>query len=184
LYALALGIDAVREDHCISYTNPGKIVFGEPDNRTVSPRVRRVQAAFNAVGIPYETPPDMNRALWLKFMINVGINAPSAVLNAPYGIFQSQPPARALMDALMREALGLAQAVGVDLKQQDLEDWYHILSEMSPQGKTSMLQDIQAGRKTEIEAFQGKVVQLGQEHGLSTPVNQALLHMVQVLEAS
>jgi len=182
LYAIAVGIDAVRQGNRITYTKPGKLYFGEAVNPQVSRRVRRVQAAFDRAGIPYETPPDMIRMLWWKFMINVGVNQASAVMRAPYGAFQSSPDAQALMEALMREVIALAKAAGVNLVEQDLHDWYTFLNTLSPLGKTSMLQDIEAGRKTEVEIFAGKVVELGQTFGVPTPVNDTLLRIIHVLE--
>jgi 2-dehydropantoate 2-reductase len=182
LYAVSVGIDALRQGNRVSYTTPGKHYFGEASNVPVSERVRRVQVVFEGAGIRYETPPDMLRVLWWKFMVNVGMNPPSAVLRAPYGVFQASPEARALMEALMREVIALAQAEGVNLTEQDIADWYPVLQTLSPQGKTSTLQDIEAGRKTEIEMFAGKVVELGQKHGIPTPVNETMLRMIHVLE--
>jgi 2-dehydropantoate 2-reductase len=182
LYAVAVGIDAVRDGNSVTYSNPGKVLFGEPDNSHPSERVRRVQAAFERAGIVSETPTDMMRTLWWKFMVNVGVNQASAVMRAPYGVFQSSREAQSLTDALMREVIVLAQGVGVNLAEQDLDAWYTVLKTLSPEGKTSMLQDIDAGRKTEVEAFAGKVVELGRIHHVPTPVNQTLLTIVQVLE--
>lgn len=182
LYAVAVGIDGQRQGNRVTYTNAGKIVFGEADNRQISPRVRRVQAAFDRAGIAYETPPDMLRAMWWKFMVNVGMNQASAVLRAPYGVFQTMPEAQALMESLMREVVALAPAEGVHLVEQDIADWYPILHRLSPQGQTSMLQDIEAERKTEVEMFAGKVVALGEKHGIPTPVNETFLRLIRVLE--
>lgn len=183
LYTVVVGLDAVREGNTVTYTNPGKIVFGEPDNSHLSERVLRVQEAFERAGIVYETPVDMMRMLWWKFMVNVGVNQSSAVMRAPYGVFQSSPDARALMESLMREVIVLAQREGVNLGEQDLDGWYEVLNTLSPEGKTSMLQDVEAGRKTEVEAFAEKVVDLGKAHGVPTPVNQTLLSLVHVLES-
>jgi 2-dehydropantoate 2-reductase len=182
LYAISVGIDALRQGNRITYTKPGKHYFGEATNVHLSERVRRVQAAFERAGISYETPPDMTRMLWWKFMINVGVNPPSAVMRAPYGVFQSSPDAQALMEALMHEVIALARAEGVNLTEQDVADWYPVLQTLSPRGKTSMLQDIEAGRKTEIEMFAGKVVELGQKHHITTPVNHTILRIIHVLE--
>lgn len=182
LYAIAVAIDAVREGNSVTYTNPGKIYFGDSNNSHPSERARRVQAAFERAGIVSEIPADMIRMLWWKFMVNVGVNQASAVMRAPYGVFQSSPDARALMETLMREVIVLAQRVGVNLREQDLDEWHGVLKTLSPKGKTSMLQDIEAGRKTEVDIFAGKVVELGRSHGIPTPVNQALLSIVHVLE--
>jgi 2-dehydropantoate 2-reductase len=182
LYAIAVAIDALREGNSVTYTNPGKVFFGEADNSHLSERVRRVQTAFERAGVVTETPTDMIRMLWWKFMVNVGINQASAAMRAPYGVFQSSPDAQALMETLMREVLVLAQRVGVSLGEQDLEEWNAVLKTLSPNGKTSMLQDIEAGRKTEVEIFAGKVVQLGQSYSIPTPANQIMLSIVHVLE--
>ncbi len=182
LYAVSVGIDAVRQGNRVTFSKPGKHYFGEASNPQPSPRVQRVQRAFDRAGITYETPPDMIRIMWWKFMINVGMNQASAVMRAPYGVFQSSPEAQELMEALMCEVITLAKVARVNLVDQDIDDWYTFLNTLSPQGKTSMLQDIEAGRKTEVEIFGGKVVELGKTHAIPTPVNQTVLRIIQVLE--
>jgi 2-dehydropantoate 2-reductase len=182
LYAVSVGIDAVRQGNQIRYTKPGLHYFGEATNTRISPRVRRVQRAFERAGIPHETPPDMLRMLWWKFMVNVGTNQASAVMRAPYGVFQASPQARALMEALMHEVILLAAAAGVNVVAQEIQDWYTVLDTLSPQGKTSMLQDIEARRQTEAEIFGGKVVELGKMYGIPTPVNETVWRIIQVLE--
>ena len=182
LLAMSVGIDAVREGNRVVYSKPGTVYFGEADNTTLSARVRRVQAAFDRAGIAHHTPNDMVRWLWWKFMVNVGVNQASAVLRAPYRVFQTLPDAQAVMEALMREVIQVAQAAGVNLTEQDLTDWYGFLNSLSPDGKTSMLQDIEAGRKTEVELFAGKMAALGRQYAIPTPVNQTVLNMIHVLE--
>ncbi|MBN1640273.1 MAG: 2-dehydropantoate 2-reductase [Anaerolineae bacterium] len=182
LYAVAVGIDAVRQGNRVTYTKAGTIYLGEATNDPPSERVRRAVGLLEGAGIACQVPRDMVRTLWWKFMVNVGVNQASAVMRAPYGAFQSSPEAQALMEALMREAIALAQAEGVDLREDDIADWYAFQNTLSPDGKTSMLQDIEAGRKTEVEVFAGKVVELGAKHGIPTPVNQAVLWMIHVLE--
>jgi 2-dehydropantoate 2-reductase len=103
-------------------------------------------------------------------------------MRAPYGVFQRSPEAQALMEALMRETVDLARAEGIDLTARDVQEWYPVMNGLSPTGKTSMLQDVEAGRKTEVEMFAGKVVELGAKHGIPTPVNQTVLQIIHVLE--
>lgn len=182
LYCIAVGMDAVRDDTQVTYAHLGKLCFGEALNPSISPRVQRVQAILERAGIVYETPPDMIRLLWWKFMVNVGVNQASAVMRAPYGMFHSNPDARAVMFALMREAIALAQCAGVNLTEADLAGWDNVLRNLSPSGKTSMLQDIEAGRQTEVEIFAGKVVALGLKYGIPTPVNDTILHIIRALE--
>ena len=184
LYAVSVAIDAVREGNQVRYSKPGKHYFGEAENTQISPRVQRVQVAFDSAGIAYETPVDMIRMLWWKFMVNVGMNQASAVMRIPYGVFQIAPDARALMEALMLEVVRVAEPAGVDLREGDIQDWYTALKTLAPQGKTSMLQDIEAGRKTEVETFAGKVVTLGEKYGIPTPANEVVLWIIRMLEQS
>jgi 2-dehydropantoate 2-reductase len=182
LYAVSVALDAVRKDNQTTYTQKGKLFLGQPDNTRLSQRVLRVQAAFDRAEIVYETPMDMIRIMWWKFMVNVGMNPSSALMGASYGIFQTSPDARGLMEALMVEVITIAEKMDINLTCQDIKDWYTFLANLSPKGKTSMLQDVEAGRKTEIEIFSGKVVELGKTHGIKTPVNQTLLQAIRVLE--
>jgi 2-dehydropantoate 2-reductase len=182
LYCISVGIDALRQNGQVTYTIVGTLQFGDADNTEISDRVLRVQRALDAAGIPYKNPHDMLRALWWKFMINVGINQASAMTRAPYRIFQASPGARAVMFGLMREVLTLAEAEGIHLSEEDLPAWDVILQTLSPDGKTSMLQDIEAGRKTEVEIFAGKAVELGKRHGIPTPMNEMALHVIRTLE--
>jgi 2-dehydropantoate 2-reductase len=182
VYAISVGIDAVRQGNRVTYTKPGIHYFGEARNFYTSPKVRRIQEAFDQAGISYETPPDMIRMLWWKFMINVGVNQASAVLHAPYHIFQTNLEAQRLMQALMGEVVTLAAVSNVNLTQQDITEWQLVLNQLSPQGKTSMLQDIEAKRKTEVDIFGGKVIELGKAHGIPTPVNQTIVQIIRILE--
>jgi 2-dehydropantoate 2-reductase len=184
LYAVSLGIDALRDENRVIYTTQGKLFIGEAANPVLTERVERVQAVFEKAGIVYETPPDMLRILWWKFMINVGINQASAVLRAPYGRFQTEREPRELMEAAMREVVRLAGQAGVDLSEADIGRFDPVLSRLNPQGMTSMLQDVEAGRKTEVEMFAGRVIELGRRYDIPTPVNQRLFDQIREIETA
>ncbi len=182
VYAIAVGIDAVREEDHFSYARPGKIIFGAGPQKDQDGRVSRLQEALTRAAIPHEVAVDIERVMWWKFMINVGINQASAALRAPYGVFQSSAHALALMQLLMQEVVMLAEKISVNLSQKDLDEWLAVLSTLAPEGKTSMLQDIEAKRKTEVEIFAGRVVSMGLEHGVATPVNQTIFHIIKAME--
>jgi 2-dehydropantoate 2-reductase len=182
LYATAVGIDAQRDGNTVNYSKGGTIFFGEANNEQVSERVKRIQQLLERARIKYQTPADMIRVMWWKFMINVGINQPSAVLSAPYGIFQTSAHAQEIMESAMQEAMLVAKAAGVNLNEKDIKDWYPVMNTLDPEGKTSMLQDIEAGRKTEVDIFAGKVIKLGNSFDIPTPVNEFLYHAIKVLE--
>ena len=183
LYAVSVGIDALREGNRVNYSNQGKIFFGETINTISTDRIKRIQALFDKAGINYETPPDMMRVMWWKFMINVGINQASAVLRAPFLVFQTSEEARNLMESAMREVITLSEKAQVNLIEEDIKRFNEILLDLNPQGKTSMLQDVEAGRKTEVEMLAGKVIALGRQYNLPTPVNQKLFDLIKEIEA-
>jgi 2-dehydropantoate 2-reductase len=183
LFAIAVGIDAVREKNRVTYRNQGRILFGEAENQVLSDRVRALRDLFTRAGIAHETPADMIRTLWWKFMINVGINQVSAAYRAPYGAFQAHGKARDLMESAMREVMLLAGKKGIALGEEDLEAWHRVLNSLDPRGKTSMLQDVEAGRKTEVEIFAGTVIKLGREFQVPTPVNDHLFRAISSMEA-
>ncbi|MBN1957787.1 MAG: ketopantoate reductase family protein [Desulfuromonadales bacterium] len=184
LYGISVGIDSVRENNDIRFCNPGRHIFGAADNSQHSKRVTQVAELFTRAEIPHEIPTDMIRTLWWKFMINVGMNQASAVMRAPYGVFQTFIEAQELMKALMLEVITLAQAAGIDLSLKDLDNWYPVLHSLSPDGKTSMLQDVEAGRKTELDIFGGKVLELGKTYKVATPINWTIVQLIKVLEQS
>ncbi|HKK02211.1 MAG TPA: 2-dehydropantoate 2-reductase [Desulfuromonadales bacterium] len=184
LYCVAVGIDGVRDGSSVMVAHAGRLCFGETLNRPAAARVVRVQEALEHAGLPWETPEDMLRMLWWKFMINVGINQTSAVLRAPYGVFQRSADARAVVATLMEEVIALARCRDIDLGPADLEAWDRVLGNLAPEGKTSMLQDIEAGRKTEVEIFAGKMVELGRTYQVPTPANAQMLHLIRTLEGT
>jgi 2-dehydropantoate 2-reductase len=180
--AVAVGIDAVRENGRFTFASPGRIILGNSRHGN-DPRLRAVRELLESASIPCEIPGEITRSLWWKFMINVGINQASAVLRAPYGVFQSSPDARELMTLLMDEVIALAGEKAIDLGRKDLDAWLTVLSGLSPAGKTSMLQDMEAGRKTEVEIFAGRVTAMGRELGVPTPVNGAVLAIIRAMES-
>ncbi|ACH37813.1 2-dehydropantoate 2-reductase [Citrifermentans bemidjiense Bem] len=183
LYGLSLGIDALREGGAVTYKNLGRILFGERENRESTERVRRIASLFDRAGIAHEVPPDMVRSLWFKYMINVGVNQVSALLGATYGALRNSPEARELMDTAMREVIAVAVAKKVNLSEDDIGEWYKVLATLSAEGKTSMLQDVEAGRKTEVEMLAGTVIELGGRCGIPTPVNRKLFDDLKRIES-
>lgn len=182
LYGMCVGIDAVREDNKTRFSSTGKVNFGEKINLNYSSRVEWIKEIFERANIPYTIPEDMIKTLWWKFMVNVGINQVSAVLRAPYDIFNKVKEARELMEAAMREVIQLSQKIGINLTEADIEEFNQVLKTLDPQNKTSMLQDIEAGRKTEVEMLGGQVCEMGEKYGVDTKVNRTLYNIIKSLE--
>jgi len=181
LHSFAVGTDAVRESTDIRFSNAGKIVFGAEDE-SGSGKVSSVKEFFDRTGIQYNVPEDIIRELWWKFMMNVGINQVSAVLRADYGVFQKIGEARELMEMASLEVVAIAAKSGINITVSDISRYVAIVATLSPRGKTSMLQDIEAHRKTEVEVFSGTVIELGRKYGVDTPVNNMLFRMIRTIE--
>ncbi|MEL7588952.1 MAG: ketopantoate reductase family protein [Prolixibacteraceae bacterium] len=183
LYAYGVAMVAVREGTSVRYSSMGEIVFGEKENVTLSSRVLAVKDLFNRARIPYRIPENMIRAMWSKFMINVGSNQASAILKAPHGVFQKKGEARELMILAAREVVLLSQKCGINLNEDHLTEFLSIMDGLDPNGKTSMLQDIEAGRKTEVDIFAGTVTRLGKQFSVETPVNDVFYRIIRSMEA-
>jgi len=184
LFSLVFKVDATRDGNIITHSLPGTIAFGEEKNEVYSEKVQKVKTFFDLAGVNYEIPEDMIRKMWWKFMVNVGINQSSAVLKAPYGVFQSSEEALELLKDSMREVIILANVLGVDLEENDMQTFIDLLFNLSKDGKTSMLQDVMAKRKTEVEMFAKVVCDLGKEHNLRLPINDMMYKMIKVIEAT
>lgn len=181
LHGMCVAIDAVRKGNQVRFSSIGKICFGGKDG-LFPEQVEAVKQLFEDTDIPYEIPDNIWQTIWWKFMFNVGINQTSAVLRAPYRVFQQIPSAHEWMESAMYEVVALAEKVDVQLTEDDVLAFRPILAKLAPEGKTSMLQDIEAGRKTEAEYFAGKVCALGKKYGVPTPINDQLYNMIPILE--
>lgn len=182
LDTVAQGMDAMKQGNRLHYTQCGKLCLGERQPGLSQGRLAAVTALFDRCGVPYLVDPDMSRRLWGKFMLNVGVNQTTAAYKTNYaGVLNPGRP-RDTMIAAMREVMALAPHAGVSLTEADLQAWLKVLEPLDPAGQPSLRQDTEAGRKTEVELFAGTVIRLGQQYGVSTPVNQWLFEQITALE--
>jgi len=182
LYGLVMSIDGAREQNRIRFTQHGTISFGFADNSQHQDEVKAVAAFFDRFGLTYDVPKNMLHALWYKFMVNVGINQASAVVRSGFGAFQRIPEAHALMRSAMWELIRITEKNGIGLSEADLDNWDKVLMAMPPESKPSMLNDLENGRRTEVEMLSGTVIALGQQYGVPTPVNEALYRAIRTAE--
>ena len=183
LYGSSMKIDAVRNEDGVINTEDGQIHFGEADNTVISEEVQAVKDCFDEAGIQNIVFPDMIRMYWKKFMLNVGINQVTAVTCAPYGKVTNIETSLILFKEAMNEVLAIAKALNIDLREEDIEEFVALMEHFSPFGKTSMLQDVEAKRKTEVDYFGGTVVELGKKLNIPTPVNHVLYCIIKSIEA-
>ena len=183
LYSVAQGMDAVKVGNELTYDHMGMICFGEREPGYVSDKVKTVAEFFEKMEVPFEVDTNMVKRQWGKFMLNVGVNQTVAVYRSDYGEVQSDGQARDMMISAMREVIALSENEGARLTEEDLQYWLEVMGRLSPEGKPSMAQDVEARRFSEVELFAGTVVKLGEKHGVATPTNNELYHRIKLMES-
>jgi len=130
----------------------------------------------------------MRGVLWAKMLYNCALNPLGAIAGRSYGELVDQPTTRVLLEEVIREIFQVLDAAGVDVAWPDasayLETFYSQLIPATAAHESSMLQDLRAGKPTEIDALCGAVERLGLEHGVATPVVSALAALVRAAESS
>ena len=148
--------------------------------------LEKLRAAIDAGGIPCEVTATISKDLWAKMLYNCMLNGLSTVFDVPYGLLGESPHTRELMESIAHEVVAVMTAAGYATHWDSAEDYIDTFykHQLPPtyNHEPSMLQDIRAGNRTEIDALNGAVVQLGQRHGVPTPTNTTLTRMVQFIE--
>ena len=148
-----------------------KLVFGEFDKQ-ITTRVVAFLDALEKAGVTGEIPADISMVLWSKLMFLTSISAINCITRQPIGLVQSDEETIALyMDAL-REVAAVAAAHGVSLGEEAIANNMALAQSFPPNNKTSMFQDLEAGRRLEIDYLSGAVVRLGREKGIETPIHR------------
>jgi 2-dehydropantoate 2-reductase len=158
------------------------IHFGELDNRA-SKRVERLRQAFaKSIGVTVDVPPDIQVALWRKFLLIVSWSGIGAITRAPIGVFRSLPQTRQMLQGVMQEVFSVAQARNIALPEAIINQILAFMDNLPPSGTASMQRDIMEGRPSELESQTGAVVRLGQAVGVETPLNTFIYHSLLPLE--
>ena len=175
LYGYFIGHSAMRVGNSVVQDGVGKIVFGGASAASVA-------EFFGRVGIDFDNPENIKYAKWLKFSLNVVSNQSSCILKMTFGDMQKSERFQEFARNIVREVMELARLEGVEGWENLEEDFIKVLFMMSEDGKTSMWQDVEAGKKTELEIFAGTVLKLGAKHGVPTPYNQVMYEMIRIIE--
>jgi 2-dehydropantoate 2-reductase len=142
------------------------------------------QAALAGAGFDTRVAPRICSLIWSKLMVNVGINALTALTRLPNGGLLDFPPAEEIMAGAVREAVQVAEAKGIPLLFADPLAEVRKVCRLTGSNRSSMLQDVLREKKTEIAFINGSIVREGERLGLPVPVNTLLTGLVQVIEDS
>ena len=162
---------------------PGRVRPGGEGVVTLErhPGLARFQPLFAAAGFRVEITDDMDALLWGKLTINAAINPLTAVLRLPNGELLTRPGTRSLMAALANETAAVAATLGIQLPFDDPVVAAEEVARRTAANHSSMLQDVERGAPTEIDAICGAVTRFGEQVGVPTPVNRTLWQLVQAL---
>ena len=156
------------------------IIFGELTAPYDSERIRAIEELFNDTGIHFRATEYAREEMWSKFRLNVCNNLPQAILGAGVGCYRDSVHMKAISDGLKYELEAIAQAKGIDLSKTEASSGRG--SAVPPSARYSTLQDLDAGRHTEIDMFSGALIRMGKELGIPTPYNEYTYHMIKALE--
>jgi len=151
-------------------------------------RLEDICGSIRDGGMPCETTEHIERDLWAKMLYNCALNPLGAILDVPYGKLAESEFTRQIMDSIVDEVFKVLSATGYTTHWSKPEDFlavfYDRLVPDTAQHKSSTLQDILAKKKTEIDAMNGAVIALAEEHGIDVPFNRAVYDMIKFIESN
>lgn len=164
-----------------------EVLIGAPDRAFPRESVGALVAALQESGIPARATTTILQVLWAKVLYNCALNGLSTLLEVPYGKLLDSPHARRLMHEIIEEAYRVAAAHQIRLEPSTAEAYRELLfTRLIPDTaahRSSMLQDVAAGKPTEIEALNGALVRLGQQARVPVPINTLITRLVHAKEA-
>ncbi|HUW66883.1 MAG TPA: 2-dehydropantoate 2-reductase [Candidatus Nanoarchaeia archaeon] len=182
--AMAIFGAILLEPGCVEVTViASEALVGEMDGLT--PRVEAIAYMLDSAGIPARPSNNIMRDIWHKALYNIALNPLSAIFQVTYGQIADNPHTRWLAEQMISEAFEVALVTGIDLGFTSCEYLDILWTRQLPptrEHRSSMLQDIMRGKRTEIDHINGAVVKLGAEQGIETPYNCAIVRMVKARE--
>jgi len=166
----------------IRHAGWGKTFIGELDHR-ITDRASRIAQTFSEAGIETEVSSNIHGHVWEKLLVNVGINALTALTGFRNGQLLEYPETSRLMEKLVSEAVEVARGKGIHLEKNPIEKVRKV-AEATKENRSSMGQDFDQKQKTEIDAINGAVVREAQPLGIPVPFNQAVTDLVKAIEKS
>ncbi|MEN8143086.1 MAG: 2-dehydropantoate 2-reductase [Thermodesulfobacteriota bacterium] len=142
----------------------------------------RAASALTEADIETEIVPDIRNHIWAKLMVNIGINALTAIYDCPNGALLESAEISALLEKAVQEGIVVARQKGITFAQAPLAITRKVCQDTAA-NISSMLQDVRAGRKTEIDAINGALVNAAEKMGIGVPINKELVRKVKEIEA-
>lgn len=160
----------IAEPGLIRHTALEALIFGELDG-TRSDRLLALEGAFRSAGVDARVSDQILVDLWGKFARLSVFSGMTAVTRSPIGVLRSDPQLLGMLVAACEETVRVGRARGVALPDRVLDEIQQMVHGLPPQAKSSMLEDLERGRRLELPWLSGAVVRLGAEMGVPTPIH-------------
>jgi 2-dehydropantoate 2-reductase len=168
--------------HILSGTRGKQTIIGELDG-SISARAKAIAGEFNRGGLATVVSANIMGTVWDKLLVNVSTGALAGITRLTYGPLYEVPEIEATAIAAVAEAMAVARAKGIELAiREPREAWIMASAGLPRDFKTSMLQSLEKGSRTEIDFINGAVVREGAQLGIATPVNRTLVACIKGLE--
>ena len=168
--------------HVSVHAEPTLLGAPNPTDTRLATIATTLAQCFERAGVPAAPTASIIAELWGKVLYNAALNPLGALLGVPYGALPANPHTKRLMDQVIAEAFAVATATGVRLRWADTDAYaaafYGRLVPSTAEHRSSMLQDLERGRPTEIDAINGWVAARATDLGLAAPVNATLTHLI------
>ncbi len=145
-------------------------------------RLQGFADTFTACGLEADVSDDVQKMIWNKMFTNVSASALTAVLQMPLGYISRNEHAWALCSTLIREAVDVAAALGMDFDYDQKLAEVKAVCDNSPNGLTSIYADLRDGRRSEVDTISGSVVRAGKKAGVATPSHEAVVAIIHAME--
>lgn len=171
-----------------SKSSPAHVVFGGSGTVNIggqsSSSVETARSLLESAAVDVHVTPDPEKAVWMKALINAGINPVAAILGIKNGEILEIPHAMELQSLITSEAVACSKTRGLDFDFQSVLEETREVCRKTASNTCSMLQDIRAGRKTEIESINMKIAEYGEAAGLDMRCNRTISLLIKALEES
>ena len=142
----------------------------------------RVASAFRETGLPARAVDDIRARIWLKAILNAAVNPLTALLAKRTGELIGDPALESAIRLIVHESVAIAHAAGIALEEDGILEKIWSVVRATKDNKSSMLQDLERGRRTEIDAINGALLDRARALGVAAPQNELLFHLIRAAE--
>jgi 2-dehydropantoate 2-reductase len=179
-----IDVGARLEDGQLHATGPGKVELGRPSRDGARRALDALAARLADGGMTVNVVEDAWASVWRKLATNAAVNPTTALFGYTNAELLADVAAARVADGLAAEVARVATATGVAMNEDEARSWWREMAALTGANRSSMLQDVQAGRATEVDAICGAVHREGERRGVSAPLNQAMTVLVGALASS